>query len=189
MKIEHIFLNDCITGNLHNMQLILSSLGDSTEAYLTVNEGFRWACLHGHLPVVSYLLTSLEIPQRALIHSHNDSAINNAVKNGHIHIIDYLLYSSEITDHINLDKNLLSCIEQAIVNKQRGVLEYFIFELNIPLTNNLMHFVKEKVHTIDDWGITAINLFNTQILYNQLHDRIKNSLPPLSKKINEKIKI
>lgn len=176
MNLETLFYNHCKNGDYEKMKKTLPISDGSSQTYLTLNTGFRWACLYGHLPIVSYLLTSDDLPQKALIHSNNDSAINNAVKNGHIEVIDYLLFSPELINHIDLNKNILSCFEQAIVSQQRNVLEYFIFQLNLVIPETLKTVIDEKISSIEDisWQGTVRNLFNTQTLYNQLQDKIKN---------------
>lgn len=175
-NIEAKFISGCKTGNMEIVTIITSpgimENEDYKLDYFSLSEGFRWACLYGHLPVVKYLL-SAEFKYHVDIHTKNDSGFINACKAGQLEIVRYLVESPDLKEHVSIYTQNQQAIFWAIQKKQQNILEYFIFELKMPLTKNIENYIEDNIEDIF-WANKIKKLFNTQIQYEHLHLKLVN---------------
>lgn len=98
------------------------------QASIDTIEGgaLTWACVHGNLPLVQYLLTSPELKIRANIHNNNDEALLLACYHEHLDIVRYLLTSPELKEHANINADDDNIVVEVCRTDNIEVLQYIL---------------------------------------------------------------
>lgn len=170
-----------------------------------INVAFLWACVYRKVSLVSYLLTSPELPIHADIHTNNDEAIFNVTEMGCTFMIEFLLTSPELKEHIDITPLLDEIIENMVANFVKedydyhpsgdanaftinqdivDSLNYLIFDYNINPSDNIIQSLKEETKS---WFYEpAIEQLNKNQLFNHISDKVKTK-PITSQKKKQKI--
>lgn len=142
-----------------------------------LDDDFVWACLHGEVEKVKYLLTSPELKIHANIHTESDNGIIVAFKQDNLEMIKYLLSSPDLKEHANIHANNEQPFRLAAHTDKVEIVQYLIFDYKI-----------EKTESIEDFLIKTASKFSEQIqnmfVIRELNQQLEKEL--ISDNIREK---
>ena len=95
MDYQKQFYEACENGNLTDITYLLNTY--DIDVHADNEKGFRWACRHGHLNVVQYLL---EHNYNIDVHAENEYGFKFACKRGHLNVVKHLLTKIELTNEM-----------------------------------------------------------------------------------------
>ena len=93
----HEFIVACKGNDLNKIKQMIQMIH-----MVDMNEGFRWACIFGHIDVVKYLV-SLGVD----IHAIEEEGFRWACHNGHIDVVRYLVQNTDIDIHAKNEYSLM----------------------------------------------------------------------------------
>lgn len=127
-ELDDLFITFCDKGNLKGIKFLFK------HPYLIlrpkINENrynpLRCAAQEGQINVLKYLLTSLDLKERADIHLHNDYALISACEKNHLSVVKYLLTSPDLSEHANIHAQRDGALKTAILYDNLEIAQYLI---------------------------------------------------------------
>ena len=128
------FIQLCTIGNLDYIKKLI------TKQYVNIHveneRGFRWACRHGYLHIVEYLISLYKINTdytKINIHIKDELGFRWACMNGHLHIVKYLTNLYKIQQSRNTDYKIINIhsyneggFNLACENEQKYIVKYLL---------------------------------------------------------------
>lgn len=148
----------CSVGNLENIKNILTNKIQTNE-YNNLNQGLKNACIHGHLEIVEYLLTSKDLETKPEINEsgNNFSALELAYQENQINIFKFMIEDERVNPKPNLRHSRSRILKLAA---EKNKLEDIIYLL----TNNKL---KQhcNLYESDALDIAENNEYNDILFY------------------------
>lgn len=139
-EIDELFSSACYKGDVEQVKaLIDTSLKHHAKIIKENGSTLSFACFHGHLNLVKFLLTDPAVKEQSDIRADGDNALSFAAIQGKTDIIQYLLTSPELTERPEHIEFAVKCGKSF---GQKSTLDYLIFEYGIELTPSLKKSLK-----------------------------------------------
>lgn len=133
-----------------------------------LNRELHYACIHGHINIVKYLLTSPDLTEHADINYYNGYPLQEACYIGHLEVVKYLLTSPELKYHADIHTQKDLSLRWACMNGHLDIINYLIFDYGI-----------ERTKYIEEWLINGkrediMKIFNKRDLGKKLQLDLNN---------------
>lgn len=139
-EIDDLFLLARNKGDVEQVKALLDPRLKHHATIIKENGStLSFACFHGHLDLVKYLLTDPAVKEQSDIRADGDNALSFAAIQDHTDVVKYLLTSPELTQR---PENIEFAVKCAKTFGRPNVLNYLIFEYGIEFTASLKKELK-----------------------------------------------
>lgn len=166
-----------------------------------VNQAFQKACDYSNFELMSFLLFSPEISIHADIHYEDEKVLSLAMSKNYNYLVEFLLTSPRLKTHCDIYKNIDQNFEYMLnnlcpiweggipvkissISPNLDTLNYLIYDFLLIPTPKIIELLKEKA----EFSIyeSAIAQLNSNLLFNQMNEKINEKYINSSLKVNKK---
>lgn len=111
-----------------------------------LNEEFIQACKLGDIDVITYLLTSTELPINAEINYQNNQGLINACLYNQLETMRFLLKSPLLSEHSDMHVSNEIVFKSACIQGRDSIVDFLINEMKIPQNDEICDCFKTWPH-------------------------------------------